>query len=77
MLRLLALTILATLASSCATAPSDVTCPSLPVYSPEVQTQAANELDALPPGSVIGATMMPDYGTMRAGVRACLKARGK
>lgn len=46
------------------------------MYTPEVQIEAANELDALPDGSVIANVFMPDYGRMRAGVRACLQARG-
>lgn len=76
-LKLLVLVLLATLASACAPDPSDIVCPSLPAYTPEVQAEAAKELDALPDGSVIANVMMPDYGTMRAGVRACLQARGK
>lgn len=47
------------------------------MYSPELQLEAANELDALPDGSVLANVFMPDYGQMRAGVRACLKARNK
>jgi hypothetical protein len=35
---------------------------------------AADELEALPPGSVIADVLIPDYAAMRAGVRACLKA---
>lgn len=61
---------------ACATAPSDVTCPSLPAYSKEVQAEAATELDAMPDGSVIANIFMPDYRVMRAGTRACIKARG-
>lgn len=63
--------------AACTTAPSDVTCPSLPAYSPELQTKAADELDAMPEDSVIAGVFMPDYGKMRAGVRECIKARGK
>ena len=75
--KLLALVLLAMFLSACAPAISDVTCPSLPTYSKEVQIEAATELDAMPDGSVIANIFMPDYGTMRAGVRACIKARGK
>jgi hypothetical protein len=50
-------------------------CPSLPIYSKELQEAAADEIDALPDGSVLGNIMMPDYGRMRAGVRECIKAR--
>lgn len=64
--------------SGCATAPSKLAgpaCPSLPEYSKDLQTQAADEIDALPEGSVIAGVFMPDYGRMRDGVRACLKAQ--
>lgn len=37
---------------------------------------AADELDAMPDGSVIANVLMPDYGRMRDGVRACLKGTG-
>lgn len=64
--------------SGCATAPSKLAgpaCPSLPVYTAEVQAAAADEIDAMPPGSVVANVFMPDYGRMRDGVRACLKAQ--
>ena len=64
--------------SSCATtvdAVTGATCPSLPEYSKETQAQAARELRALPPGTVIGGLFVPDYGRMRDGVRACLEAQ--
>jgi hypothetical protein len=57
--------------SACATVGSDTVCPSLPVYSKELQLQAADELEALPPDGVVRGRMMPDYGTMRDEVRAC------
>lgn len=64
--------------SACGTAPSRVivgtVCPSLPEYSREVQATAADELDALPDASVLKTVFVPDYGRMRDGVRACLKA---
>lgn len=64
--------------SSCAsTPPTGPACPSLPEYTPELQIQAADELDAMPDGSVIANVFMPDYGKMRKGVRACLKAQGE
>lgn len=69
--------LLAMFLSSCETAPSDVACPSLPEYSKEMQAKAADEIDAMPDDSVIASVFMPDYGQMRAGVRACLKARNK
>lgn len=75
--KLLLLGLLLTCLAACETAPSDVTCPSLPVYNPEVQKQAADELDTLPDGSVLANILVPDYRVMRAGVRACIQARGK
>ena len=63
-------------ASGCETARSKVAgpaCPSLPEYSREIQAAAADELDALPDGTVIKELFIPDYGRMREGVRACQK----
>ena len=58
---------------ACQTTKSDVVCPQLIEYSPEIQKQAAAELQTLPPGGVIRSRFMPDYGTMRGEVRACRK----
>jgi hypothetical protein len=72
------LALLAMSLSACGTAPSKLAgaaCPSLPVYAPDIQTRAADELDAMPDGSIIKGVFMPDYGRMRDGVRACLKAQ--
>lgn len=63
----LALIVLALL-SGCARVVSDV-CPVMKTYPDDLQTQAADELDALPQGSVIAA-MIADYGVMRAELRA-------
>lgn len=68
-----ALVLLTMSISACQTANSDVVCPRLIEYSPEIQKQAAAELQALPPGGVIRSRFMPDYGTMRGEVRACRK----
>lgn len=70
---LLVLALATTSISACQTANSDVVCPQLIEYSPEIQKQAAAELQALPPGGVIRSRFMPDYGTMRGEVRACRK----
>ena len=56
------------LLSACATATFE--CPIPKDYSPDVQAQAADELDALPEGSVI-ADFIADYGVLRAEARAC------
>lgn len=45
-------------------------CPIPKDYSPDVQSQAADELDALPTNSVI-ADFIADYGVLRAESRAC------
>lgn len=37
--------------------------------------KAADEIEAMPDDSVVANVLMPDYGRMRDGVRACLKAR--
>lgn len=57
------------LLSGCATAVSDV-CPTLYSYSPEMQGQAADELEALPAGSAL-AVMIGHYGVVRNEIRAC------
>lgn len=76
MLKTTALALLATCLSACGTVRSSgPVCPSLPEYSKEVQAAAADELNAMPDGSVIANVFMPDYGRMREGVRACLKER--
>jgi hypothetical protein len=49
-------------------------CPSLPSYTEGEQILAADELDAMPDTSIIKNVFIVDYGRMRDGVRACLKA---
>lgn len=74
MLKIAVLALLATCLAACGPEPSKLVgpaCPSLPEYTPGQQTQAADELDAMPDSSIIKALFMPDYGRMRAGVRAC------
>lgn len=68
---LLALSLPLMLTTACATVVSEVVCPALPVYSKELQLQAAEELKTLPLGGAIRGRMLPDYGTMRDEVRAC------
>ena len=63
------LTILLLSTSSCAAGISD-SCPPVVPYDPATQAKAADELKALPVGSVLGR-MMVDYGIMRAEARAC------
>ena len=55
--------------SGCAGGDSEVVCPQMRPYSPEVQSKAADELDALPEGSVI-LVFMGDYAVMREELRA-------
>jgi uncharacterized protein YceK len=54
--------------SGCAQAVSEA-CPQMKTYSPKVQTQAADELDALPQGSVL-PVFIGDYAVMREELRA-------
>ena len=68
---LLALILLTTSISACATVSSDGVCPALPEYALEIQRQAADELAALPKDGAVRGRMMPDYGRMRSEVRAC------
>jgi hypothetical protein len=58
------------LVSGCAAGASKPVCPSLFTYTPEEQARAADELDALPPDSMV-ATLVEDYGVVRAEIRAC------
>lgn len=53
------------LLGACAPAGSEPACLALVPYSPAVQVQAAEELAALPDGSVL-ARMIDDYGDLRA-----------
>ncbi len=71
MQKLTALALLTMFLSGCETVPSRPACPHVKEYSAELQKGAADELDALPDGSIIANVMMPDYGTLRAGARAC------
>jgi hypothetical protein len=70
---LLALILLTMSISGCATAGSEPVCPQLIEYSKADQAKAADELQALPADSIVRAKFMPDYGRMRAEVRACRK----
>jgi hypothetical protein len=67
------LTILLLSTASCAAGVSD-SCPPVVAYDQATQTQAADELKALPVGSVLPRFML-DYGTLRSQARAC--ASGK
>ena len=59
------------LLGACAPAGSEPVCFALVPYSGAVQVQAAEELAALPDGSVL-ARMIDDYGDLRARIRgAC------
>lgn len=64
--------------SNCSPAPPVAVsgaCPSLPVYDAALQTKAADEVAAMPAGSVVAEVLLPDYGSMRDAVRACMAAR--
>jgi len=54
--------------AACATVVSDAV-PPVKEYSPEVQAQAADELEALPEGSVL-PDLIADYAVLRAQIRA-------
>ena len=71
---LLALALLTTLTAGCETALSSA-CPREVDYSPEQQKQAALELQAMPPNSIVRGTMIPDYGRLRDQARACRQPR--
>ena len=59
------------LLGACAPAGSEPACLTLVPYSHSVQMQAAEELAALPAGSIL-ARVIDDYGDLRARIRgAC------
>jgi hypothetical protein len=60
----------ALLAISACTSTVTVTCPAPVSYTPGQQAEAADELLALPPGSIL-TQMMIDYGALRAKLREC------
>ena len=66
----MALALLTMSISGCVTASSNA-CPHVREYSKATETTAADELKAMDDSSVIKTVMMPDYGTLRAGARAC------
>lgn len=70
----------ALLLTGCATSPSEVVCPVLVDYPPEVLDAAAVQLDALRErqlAPIITERMIPDYAALRDQVRACLSRRGE
>lgn len=69
----LALILLTMLTGACATASSNPVCPQIVEYTKEEQAAAAGELATLPANAIVRAKFMPDYGRMRAEVRACRK----
>ena len=63
---------LVALLTGCATGGSDVRpamCGWMVTYAPAMQARAAEELDALPVGSVL-RVLVDDYGELRARIRA-------
>jgi hypothetical protein len=66
-MRLLVGTLL--LLSACTHTPVAV-CPAIVPYTAEQQIQAADELSALPAGSIL-PRFMTDYGVLRAKLREC------
>ena len=67
---LVALALLTMSTSGCATAVSSA-CPHEVVYTPQQETQAADELGLLPRDGMIRGTFLPDYGRLRDQARAC------
>lgn len=70
----------AALLTACATDRSDLACPTLVDYSPEMLAAAAAQMDALRErqlAPLITERMMPDYVKLRDQVRVCIARRGK
>lgn len=59
----------AALLTGCAKVDSSAVTPTLYIYSPELQAQAAAELEALPVDSVL-PRLIGDYAVVRAEIRA-------
>ncbi len=72
MLKILPISALAMLLTSCATGNFDQRelCPPLVNYTPTEQIEAADHLSALPQDHII-ARMMDDYSALRDDVRVC------
>jgi len=73
-LRFAALAIVTSLLSACATVSSEPavgTCPPVVEYSQAEQTQAADEIDALPGGAVL-IDWLADYSVLREQARSCV-----
>jgi hypothetical protein len=71
---LLVLGLLMMSTAACGTVPSKVplpVCPQIVEYGAADQARAADELQRLPASGVVRSRFMPDYGRMRAEVRAC------
>jgi outer membrane murein-binding lipoprotein Lpp len=66
----LAALLLAGCAPALPPAPPAVVCPALVEYDQTTRNRAADEVERLPPGSVL-AGMIADYAALRAAVRAC------
>lgn len=66
----LAMTLTAACAPGASRTPLPV-CPQVVEYSAADQARAADELQRLPASGVVRSRFMPDYGRMRAEVRAC------
>jgi hypothetical protein len=74
MLKLAPLALLLMSLSACGQAPSRITAdPHVKDYSKDTLEAAADEIDALPDGSVLANIMIPDYAAIRAGARECAK----
>lgn len=58
------------LVTGCAATAPVAICPAIVEYDAQTQSQAADELDALPAGSVL-PRFMQDYRDLRAKLRAC------
>jgi hypothetical protein len=74
----------ALLLTGCGQAPPDPATPRVEIQcgtnaeiSKEQQAKAADEIDALPQGSIIAEIIVPDWGRMRDENRACRKPAGK
>ena len=74
-LRLAVLVIVTSLLGACATVSSELVvgvCPPVAEYDAELQARAAEQVQALPEGSMI-VEMLNDYAVMRDQARMCFK----
>ena len=63
--------LIASALTACTPTTIKLICPPIVSYTAIDQARAADELEAMPSDSIIRDRFMPDYGKLRAQIRAC------